>query len=159
MLEMLENLKSSGTCSLALSGKPIIPCGLKASDNHTIDSWIIDSWATDHMTHSSSKFCTYTHCLSSRKISVANGSHTTVTSLRDIQISPLFVLKNVLHVPKLSTNLVSIKKLTHDMSCKVIFYPTHYVVQDQDTGKKIGLAKEKDELYLFETPTDSVCQE
>ena len=122
---MLENLKSSGACSLALSGKPIIPCGLKASDSPIIDSWITDSRVTNHITHSSSKFSTYTPCPSSRKISIADGSPIIVVGLRDIQISPLFVLKTILHVPKLSINLVSIKKLTQDMSYRVIFYPTH----------------------------------
>ena len=76
---------------------------------------------------------------------------TTVASLGHIQISSLLVLKNVLNVPKLSTNLVSIQKLTQDLYCIVIFHPTHYVFQDQDLGTMIGHAKEHDGLYYLET--------
>ena len=35
------------------------------------------------------------------------------------------------------------------------FYPTHYLFQDQDLGKMIGLAKEWNELYYLETPSKS----
>ncbi|XP_024023582.1 uncharacterized protein LOC112092235 [Morus notabilis] len=49
--------KRSGTCSLALSG------------------------STDHMTHTSQYFNTYTPCPSSRKIIVANGSLATVAGI------------------------------------------------------------------------------
>ena len=112
--ELLGTLeKPSGACSLAFSGKSS-SFGLNVSDKSLICSWIIDFRATDHMTHSSQHFITYTPCPSNRKIVVADGSLTTVASLGNIQITPSFVLKNVLHVPKLSTNLVSIQKLPQD---------------------------------------------
>ncbi|XP_022770401.1 NADP-dependent malic enzyme 4, chloroplastic-like isoform X2 [Durio zibethinus] len=47
--------------------------------------WVIDSGATNHMTHSSQKFSTYTLCPSNKKIIIANGSLTTVAGLRDVQ--------------------------------------------------------------------------
>ncbi|KAJ4712334.1 hypothetical protein OWV82_014593 [Melia azedarach] len=47
----------------------------------------------------------------SRKIATADGSLSTVAGVGDVKISPSFILKNVLHVPKLSTNLVSINTL------------------------------------------------
>ena len=103
------------------------------------------------MTNSSLQFKTYTPCPSNRKILVADGSLTTVAGLGDIQITSQLTLKNVLHVPKLSTNLLSIQKLTHDLNCVVIFYPTHCEFQDQNTGKMIGRAKEKAGLYYLET--------
>lgn len=47
--------KSSSSCSLVQNGKCLI------SDlNNALDKWIVDSGATDHMTHSSTKFNTYT---------------------------------------------------------------------------------------------------
>lgn len=44
-----------------------------------------------------------------------------------IQLSPFLLLKDVLHVSKLSTSLLYIHKLTHDMNCNVLFYTSHYV--------------------------------
>ena len=79
------------------------------------------------MTHSSYQFNNYNPCPSNKKIATTDGSLTTVTGVGDIQISPTLILRNVLHVLKLSTNLISIQKLTQDLGCNVIFYPTHCV--------------------------------
>ena len=77
------------------------------------------------MTNSSFKFSNYNPCPSNKKIATADGSLTTVADQGEIKIQPFLVLKNVLHVPKLFTNLVSIHKLTQDMNCSVIYYSTH----------------------------------
>ena len=82
------------------------------------------------MIHSSHQFNTYNPCRSCRKRVIANGSLTTVVSVGDVQISPTLTLRNVLHVQKLSTNLVSIQKLTQDLGCIVTFFPTYCVFQD-----------------------------
>ena len=81
---------------------------------------------------------------------MANGSLATIASFRDIYITPTLILKNVLHVPKLSANLVSIQKLTHDLKCYAIFFPSLCVFQEQDFGRRIGLAKERNGLYHLE---------
>ena len=110
MLGTLE--KPSGACSLALTSKSLISHALSASNINFPNSWIIDSKATEHMTNSSLKFSTYSPCPSNKKIALVDGSLTIVAGKGEIKIHPSLVLKNVLHVPKLSTNLVSIHKLT-----------------------------------------------
>ena len=100
--------RPSGTCSLAYSGKFPFSFGLNASKTAFTNSWVMDAGARDHMTHSSNIFLTYSPCPSSRKIATVNGSLTTVASIGDVKISPSVILRNVLHVPKLSTNLVFI---------------------------------------------------
>ena len=54
-------------------------------------------------------------------------------------------------VPQLSTNLVSIQKLTQDLSCCVIFDASFCEFQDQGSRRKIGLAKEHNGLYFLST--------
>lgn len=103
--------KPSGVCSLALLGNFFNSYVLNVSDKPIWNSRIIDSGATDHMTHSSLNFSTYIPCPSNQKVAIVDDSLTTVASLGDIHINPSLTLKNVLHVPKLSTNLVSIQKL------------------------------------------------
>lgn len=147
LLGTLEKPFSSGDSSLALSGESLFSFGLNVSGKLFEDSWIIDSGATDHMTHASNFFHTYTPCSSTRKISIADGTTATVAGVGDIIITPRLVLKNVLHVPKLTTNLVSIQKLTRDLNCHVTFYPSYCDFQDQGSGRRIGRAKEKDGLY------------
>lgn len=75
-------------------------------------TWVLDSKATDHMTCYSNQFLSYTPCSSHKKITIADRSSTTVAGQGDIYISDSLMLKNVLHVPKLFANLVSIQKLT-----------------------------------------------
>ena len=79
------------------------------------------------MTHSSHQFNKYNPCPSNRKIAKVDSSLTIVIGVGDVQICPTLTLRNELHVPKLSANLVSIQKLTQNLGCNVTFYPTHYV--------------------------------
>ena len=96
------------------------------------------------MTPKSQLFHTYTPSPSNKQIIVANGSLAIVAGFRDIYITTTLILKNVLHVPKSSTSLVSIQKLTHDLKCYTI------VFQEQGSRRRIGLAKERNGLYHLE---------
>ena len=156
MRSFLSNMeKPTGTCSLAYSGKHPFSFGLNASETPFKHSWIMDSGATDHMTHSSKFFSTYSPCPSNKKIATADGSLATVAGTGDVQINPSITLKKVLHVPKLSTNLVSVQKLTQDLLCNVVFYNSYCVFQEKDSGRTIGHARERDGLYYLEEPTRS----
>ena len=103
------------------------------------------------MTHNPNQFKTYLPCRSNRKIVVADGTTTIVAGIGNVQVTLNLVLKNVLHVPQPSTNLVSIQKLTQDLSCRVIFDSSFCEFQDQGSGRKIGLAKEHNGLYFLST--------
>ena len=145
---LISNLeKPSGTCSLVYSGESSSFIGLNVSDTTFAKSWVMDSGATDHVTHSPSIFFTYFPCPSSRKIATANDSLITVAGIGDVKLNPSLVLKNVLHVPTLSTNLISIKKLTQDSNCNVIFNQVLCVFQDKVSGRTIGRARERNGLY------------
>ena len=140
---------------MALSGKFPISIGLKVSDKTFGNDWVLDLGAKDHMTHSSHQFNNYNPCPSSSKIATTDGSLTTIVGVGDVKISPTLTIRNVFHVPKLSTNLISIQKLTQYTGCNVTFYLTHYVFQDQDLGKMIGPTKEQNGLCYLETPSES----
>ena len=138
-------------CLLTLSGETLISLGLNVSSNEFRNAWILDYGATDYMTHNPNQFKTYLLCPSNRKIVVADGTTTTVASIGDVQGTSPLVLKNVLHVLQLSTNLVSNQKLTQDLSCHVTFDASFCEFQDQGSGRKIGLAKEHNGLYFLST--------
>ena len=100
--------KPTGACSLALLGTPSFFFCINASNSVYDDYWVIDSSATNHITSKSQLFHTYTPSPSNKKIAVANGSLAIVAGFRDIYITPTLIIKNILHVPKFSANLVSI---------------------------------------------------
>ena len=117
-----------GVCSLTNSSKFPFSHSFSALGISLSSSWIIDSRVIDHMTHSLEKFSTYIPCPSNKKITITDGSLVTIVGQGVVNVNPSLSLNNVLHVPKLSTNLVSIHDhLTKDMNYSVIFYPTHYV--------------------------------
>ncbi|XP_027189472.1 uncharacterized protein [Cicer arietinum] len=98
------------------------------------------SGATNQLTPTSQFLHSCNPCLSNRKIMVANGSVATIAGVGDIRVTSTIILKNVLHVPKLSANQVSIKKLTKDLNCYATFSLSYFL--EQESGKKIGLRRE-----------------
>ena len=60
------------------------------------------------------------------------------------------ILESVLHVPKLSRNLISVGKLTKDLKCVVNFFPNGCIFQDMLLGKRIGSGREVDDPFILE---------
>ena len=114
--------KPTGACSLALSGTPSFSFCINASNKVYDDSWVIDSSATNHMTPKSQLFHTSTLSLINKKIVVAKDSLTIVAGFEDIYITPTLILKNVLHVPKLSANLFPFKSLLMILNVMLFFF-------------------------------------
>ena len=56
-------------------------------------------------------------------------------------------LRNVLHVPKASKNLVSVHKFTHDNHAYVEYWPEFFSIKDQRTGKVLLHARSRGGLY------------
>ena len=154
MDHLLKLLKSnSGSLStpnatIAQAGSKLNALSCHLPISHT--PWIIDSGASDHMTSFSHLFHTYTPCSGHKKVRIADGSYSPIAGNGLINLSKTISLKNVLHVPKLTCNLLSVSKLSRDSNCRVIFSKYHCVFQEQNSGKMIGSAKLIDGLYYFE---------
>lgn len=84
-------------------------------------SWILDSGATDHMTGTSQLFSSYTPCAGNQKVKIADGSSANVAGKGTVSLSSCLTLHDVLHVPHLSYNLLSVSKLTSDHNCQINF--------------------------------------
>ena len=74
-------------------------------------------------------------------------SHVGSSTLKISGSVPL-LLKNVLHVPDIAKNLISISKLTHDNDVLVEFFPVSCCVKDK-TGQVILQGALKDGLYCI----------
>ncbi|KAI5418366.1 hypothetical protein KIW84_042851 [Lathyrus oleraceus] len=123
-LDRLYKLLESPTlsCSIATKGNSAY---LSVSLSHT---WIVDSGASDHMTGESTLFSSYSPCAGNQKIKIVDGSFSAIAGKGSVVLSQMLTLKNVLHVPNLSCNLIS----------------------DLNSGKMIGSAKESGGLYYLE---------
>ncbi|KAI5401521.1 hypothetical protein KIW84_066119 [Lathyrus oleraceus] len=103
-LDRLYKLLESPTpsCSIATKGNYTF---LSVSTSHT---WIVNSRASDHMTGESTLFSSYSPCAGNQKIKIADGSFSAIAGKGSVVLSQMLTLKNVLHVPNLSCNLISV---------------------------------------------------
>ncbi|KAI5412874.1 hypothetical protein KIW84_057482 [Lathyrus oleraceus] len=145
-LDRLYKLLESPThsCSIETKGNYAF---LSVSLSHT---WIVDSGASDHMTSESTLFSSYSPCAGNQKIKITDGSFSAIAGKGSVVLSPMLTLKNVLHVPNLSCNLISVSKLAQDINFQTNFFRSHCVFQDLNSGKMIGSAKESGGLYYLD---------
>ena len=92
-------------------GNPLVTAFFGIVPN-SIHSWIIDSRATDHMTNCSKMFSSYSPCVGNKKVKLVDGSLSAIAGMGTIKLTSLITLYDVLHVPNLSCNLLSINKFT-----------------------------------------------
>eukprot|EP00261_Vitis_vinifera_P031451 XP_019072694.1 PREDICTED: uncharacterized protein LOC109121825 isoform X1 [Vitis vinifera] len=148
LLALLKSNLTSDTSSVSLAhtGNELyaLSCCFKSTP------WIIDSGASDHMTNSSNMFESYSPCPGNKKVRITDGNFSPIARKGLIKISEGIDLKSVLHVPKLTCNLLSVSKLSRNSNCCVIFYESHCILQDQSSGKMIGSARMINGLYYFE---------
>ena len=63
-----------------------------------------------------------------------------------------FQLKILLHVPQISSNLISVHQLTQDNNCTITFDKNSFVVQDKTSKAVLSRGFHSNGLYQFSTP-------
>ncbi|KAA0066678.1 UBN2_3 domain-containing protein [Cucumis melo var. makuwa] len=132
-----QETKTPTLGAIAQSGMPQ-SLGLISVDGK--NPWILDSRAIDHLKGSSKHFISYVPCAGNEKIRIADGSLALIAGKGQIVPSDGFTLQSVLHVPKLSYNLLSISKITRELHCKAIFLSVSVYFQDMSSRRTIGTA-------------------
>lgn len=96
--------------------------------------WIVYLGAADHMICDRQKFDKLSNC-SINIVTNANGVSSLIVGICTIPLSSSFDIKNVLFVPSLNFNLLSIQKLTksHNISC--IFSHSLYFLRPLHQGE------------------------
>ena len=120
-MELLQKLLTRDPSSTSTIGSSSIAqkgiCSKALNAFSKSNSWIIDSSTSDHMTGDITLFHSYQHCSKSYKIKIVDGSYSWVVSKGSVILPNSFRLLSVLHVPKLTCNLLSISKVTKDLNC------------------------------------------
>lgn len=100
-----------------------------ASNN--LDSWIIDSGASDHICFDLNLFLNHQPLLGKNHyIVVPDGRRFKVTYKGTVKLSIGLVLKDVLFVPDFSFNLLSVSKLVMDTNCRIFFTTNECFMQE-----------------------------
>ena len=101
------------------------------------------------MTSHSNFFSNYTTLSGRPKAKVADGAFSSIIGQGIASITPSLTLQNMLHVPDLSCNHLSISKMTKDLNYFVTFTPSHCGFQDQIMRRMIGHGERKGGLYYL----------
>ncbi|KAJ0701721.1 putative RNA-directed DNA polymerase [Helianthus annuus] len=111
--------------------------------------WTADSGATTHM-------LTNNHGLKDSKphtgnmsVIFGNGQTLPVTHIGNTTLNNSLSLKNVIVVPNLTKNLLSISRLTNDSPVDVLFSNDHFHIQDRKTGEVLARGTCENGFYVL----------
>ena len=104
--------------------------------------WILDSRASDHLSGNKDIFSSLTFNSPLPMVTLANGSQTVAKGIGLSCPLPSLSLTSVLYVHDSPFNLISISKLTRDLNCLIPFSNNSITLQDQSTGRTIGIGRE-----------------
>jgi hypothetical protein len=118
--------------------------------NSSLDAWIVDSGPSHHMVASKEVYSSFNAC-KGPSILMGDNSSVEVTDKGRIELTNES-FENVLHVPKLSVNLLSVYQMTnYDTRKKFIFTPNFVDIYDMQTNSKVATSEvnHQSRLYTF----------
>ena len=116
------------------------------------NTWYPDSGSTHHVTNDITNLQQSTIYTSPDQLYVGNGQGLSISSIGSSQLlskSKRLLLNNILHVPHITKNLLSIHKFTTENNVFVEFHPFFCLVKDIQSGRILMRGEHKDGLYLL----------
>ncbi|KAI5428719.1 hypothetical protein KIW84_033637 [Lathyrus oleraceus] len=113
-----------------------------------LNAWILDNRASNHMTRIIQHLCDVKEVIGC-PVGLPNGKTVMSTKEGKIKLADDLILKNVLYVPQLNCNLISISQLSDESNCNVHFTADLCAIQDRTSKMLIGAGERRDGLYLF----------
>src|ERR1043165_6155255 len=111
--------------------------------HHIVDSdlsWLKDSGASHHITNDLSALSMHRPYDGTEELVIGDGSSLKITHVGTITLyfsSVPIILKNVLCVPSISRNIISISRLCIDNNILVLFFSSYFVIKDFHTHRTI----------------------
>ena len=119
--------------------------------SYSVDTnWYTNTGATDHVTADLDRISICEKYPGKEQVQVANGTGLSILhtghSLISTSSRPL-KLRNILHVPNISKNLISVHRFATDSNVFFEFHPTYFLVKDQATRSLLLQGKREGGLY------------
>ncbi|KAL4386377.1 hypothetical protein GQ457_09G014400 [Hibiscus cannabinus] len=127
-------------------------CVNLAASSPSIENWIVDSGATHHVTRDASKVAQGTDYAGPGKLIVGNGSSLDICQTGQsalVATDRLLMINDLLHVPDVTKNLLSVSKLARDNGVFFEFHAHCCSVRDEASGAVLLRGKECNGLYQF----------
>ncbi|KAI0492615.1 hypothetical protein KFK09_026891 [Dendrobium nobile] len=135
---------------------------LVANSEAPSQDWYLDTGASSHMTNTSDNLCQPTPYLGTDGIFIGDGRNIPIAhSGTGILPTPnrKFLLSNLLHVPNISYNLLSISQLVKDNNISITFDPSGFVCKDLTTNHQLLRGHCKAGLYKITLISNTKHQE
>lgn len=110
--------------------------------------WIVDTGASNHMT-GNVRFLHKMKSVQGCPVGLPNGEQAAATQEESVILEGGLQLNNVLYVPGLNCNLISVSQLIDDMDCVCQFTNSLCIMQDRTSKTLIGVGERRDGLYHF----------
>ncbi|KAF3780320.1 hypothetical protein EJ110_NYTH39541 [Nymphaea thermarum] len=94
-------------------------------------------------------------CYNRFLVIVGNGQHVPITHVGQADVSPNLSLKDVLYVPHLTKDLISVSKLTNDFPYDFEFTSGRCILKDRRTGRIMATGTEQGGLYAVDNGSDN----
>uniref|UniRef100_A0A2N9FWX5 Retrovirus-related Pol polyprotein from transposon TNT 1-94-like beta-barrel domain-containing protein n=1 Tax=Fagus sylvatica TaxID=28930 RepID=A0A2N9FWX5_FAGSY len=120
------------------------------------ETWLTDSGASDHITASSNNLSPQAPYQGQEQVSVGNGQNLPIQNIGNSQLHTKFhkfQLRNVLHVPRIASNLLSVHKLCLHNHCSCYFDANKLLIQDLPTGRVLYKGLSKNGVYPIQSST------
>jgi transposase InsO family protein len=120
------------------------------ASSSTQSSWISDTGATDHFTPDISHIPDCHEYRGNEQVTVGNGQSLPINHTGNSQLyasSHLFKLRHVLHVPSMSSNLLSVHKFCKDNNASFHFDASKFRIKDLSSGRLLYSGLSERGLY------------
>ena len=114
------------------------------------DSWVSDTGTTDHLTANIGNLSMQQPYKGNNHVTVGNGQALPINNIGNgILKTPLFNfnLRNIRHVPRIASNLLSIHKLAKDNNCRCRFDADYFCIQYLHLGRVLNKGLSENGLY------------
>ena len=149
---LIKALKESGkTLGSSLSASYQLPRSLftafqVAHESDRVKPLVIDSGASHHMISDLNLIKNITPAVGN--VMIADGNKVPIKGIGELK---LFEKESkAFYMPSFTSNLLSVKRVTNDLNCNVIFTPDDVYFQDIDSCRLLGKGVSKGNLYLLE---------
>ena len=127
---------------------------IATSDSVHDPAWYMDSGATSHVTSELGNLSISSDYKGKNKLCVGDVKALTIShvgsSLLSSKTQPL-LLNNILHVPQITKNLISVSKFTRDNDVIIEFFSDGYLIKDKTTRQVLLKGTLKRGLYQLDT--------
>ncbi|KAJ9540324.1 hypothetical protein OSB04_026830 [Centaurea solstitialis] len=119
-----------------------LPTANMAGKATSLNTWIIDSGASEHITFDGAILENQTRSGDEMAVKIPNGEPIPVMSVGNTSLPNELKIDNVLNIPAFKCNLLSVSKLTKALRCALIFFPDFCVIQDLASRNLIGMGRD-----------------